>query len=496
MRNVTQYAVAFLVFALVQSCTDLEELPPTAGPLLVLSPSEVYGEYPLDVSFVIKAIPSRGSIKQLIIDFGDGTIQDIKNKLQKGEVVISHTYDKLGVFQVVLSALDGAGSSQVQKDIITNDRPQIRELSTYKDKEFLEPASDFLPGDVVYLKGICYDRNGISNVIISWGDGTFTETTKCEGEHRYAEEGDFEIELIVIDANRFAPYPLSSSAKLKIGVFAQAGSQENSPPDISFIIEDAGSTAVFRSGNMVIGKAPLEIIALVGVSDKDGNVQEVIVDWGDGSSSVLKNPISKSGSREVYRTKHEYRKEGEFFITVIAVDNIGKTNIGKFGPVSTYGYSPVLHIEPRDKDTGQEVAGKTFSKPLTVRTKIISYDAKTLTNYVYVSVKYTGIKGDEILVAKLGKAEGLDIKFDEIEISEDGTYDITYWIIPSGEVECVYCSSDNNSAFNPSLQARCSGRTQFGGLSLCEGEMSKLDSILNSLGIKSKKSFQVGIQKR
>ena len=495
MRRSAQYLVVFLAFALAQSCTDLEELPPTAGPLLVLSPSEVYGEYPLEVSFVIKAIPSRGSIKQLIIDFGDGTIQDIKNKLRGGEVVISHTYDKLGIFQVVLSALDGAGSSQVQKEIITNDRPQIRALSTYKDREFLEPASDFLPGDVVYLKGICYDRNGISNVIISWGDGTFTETTECRGEHRYSDEGDFEIEVIVIDANRFAPYPLSTSAKLKIGVFAQAGSQENSPPDISFTIEDAGSTAVFRSGNMVIGKAPLEIIALVGVSDKDGSVQKVIVDWGDGSASVLKNPISKSGSREVYRVKHEYSKEGEFFITVIAEDNIGKANIRKFGPISTYGFSPVLHIEPKDRDTGQDVVGKTFSKPLTIRTKIISYDAKTLTNYVYVSIKFTGIKGSEILVDKLGLTESLDIKFDEIEISEDGTYEITYWIIPSDEVECAYCSSAS-SAFNPSFQSRCSGRTQFGGLSVCEGEISKLEGVMNSVGIKSKKSFQVGIQKR
>jgi len=282
------FALSYFISALVifafsslfttSSCTDLKELPPTAGPLLVLSPSEVYGEYPLKVSFAIKAIPSRGSIKEIIIDFGDGTIQDIKSELRNGEAVISHTYDRIGIFDVVLSALDEAGAGQVRKTIITNDRPEIKNFSSYADSEFLEPLSNFLPGDTVYIKASCYDRNGISNVIINWGDGTFTETTSCEGQHTYINEGDFEIEMTVIDANRFAPYPLSSSAKIKVSVFAQAGSMKNSPPDVSLTLEDVGSNGIKLGDGKAIGQTPLDVVVLIGTSDSDGSVQNVVID--------------------------------------------------------------------------------------------------------------------------------------------------------------------------------------------------------------------------
>jgi hypothetical protein len=158
----------FLLLLLYFIRCSNEKPPPAGGPFILLSPSQTYGEIPLTVSFNITVIPSRGKIKKLIIDYGNGTQEDITNSIKGDKVALTKTYESLGVFEVQLIGMDDSGVSHAKTTIITNDRPTILNPTTARDEDFAERTSEFSPGSIVYFKATCKDTNGISKVIIDW----------------------------------------------------------------------------------------------------------------------------------------------------------------------------------------------------------------------------------------------------------------------------------------------------------------------------------------
>lgn len=462
------------LFALFLSgCTDLEKLPPTAGPMLVLSPSQNYGGFPLSVSFTVEAIPSRGSIKYLKIDYGDGTVEDIKDKLKDNKAVLSRTYEKLGVFHVRLYGMDDSGSSETSTTVITNDPPKIDMLSAYKDEDFLEPTSDFVPGDTVYVRAMCSDMNGISTVLFIWGDGEYAYAEKCESSHRYSSVGDYTITVVVYDANRFAPYPLSAVSTIKVSIYEGAGSAENLKPFISLNYEYVRDGIVTSEG--VNGVVSMELGVLVGVADLDSDVRRVFIDWGDGraDSLVVEKAIAKSGRRYIFRASHKYDKEGEFFIKVIAYDSLGKMMSESFGPIRVFGRSPALYVEATDANN-MSVEDKTFPSPMTLRIKTVSFDVAS-SYYVFVLINHNQDISNrkEMFVRKLKDARYLEVVEEQMRLASSGKYELVVYATPDPVLDdCHYCA-DGASYLNESLWSSCRTRST-NSLSECEILAGKL----------------------
>ncbi|MCS7213764.1 MAG: hypothetical protein NZ927_06050 [Candidatus Calescibacterium sp.] len=472
------------------SCTDLKELPPTAGPMLVITPSQNYGNFPLTVSFSIEAIPSRGSIKNLIIDYGDGTRESIKDKLKDNKVTLTKTYERLGVFYVKLYGMDDSGAAETQETIITNDAPKIEKFSAYKDPDFVEPTSNFVPGDTVYVKAVCSDMNGISYVLFIWGDGEYTQAENCEASHRYLLGGDYNITIIVYDSNRFAPYPLSASQTIEVSVFEGAGSSENVSPLIFFDYDYVRGGVIL--GNSVFGVVPLDIGIFLGVADVDSDVQRIFVDWGDGEAEpvLLERALEQSGRRYIFRLSHQYKKEGEFFITAIAYDKSGKIGTKKFGPISAFAQSPAMYVEMTDAN-GNPVNEKTFPSPTTLKIRVVSFDV--VGNYdIYIySDHIQGISNfKEKFVEKLSQDEHISVKEFSYTLTSPGRYVIQIYAIPSGFISdlssCIYCA-DGSQYLNFGLYSNCSVNSS---MSLCDLGAGKL----KNAQIKNERVFSFSIQ--
>lgn len=490
MKKAGIFFVSIFVFNLV-SCTDLKELPPTAGPMLVLSPSKNYDAFPMTVSFTVEAIPSRGSIKYLIIDYGDGTQENIKDKLKDNRVVLTRTYEKLGVFYVRLYGMDDSGASETGTTIITNDAPKIENFSAYKDPDFLEPTSNFIPGDLVYVKALCSDMNGISYVLFIWGDGEYTRAESCQASHRYIRGGDYKVIMIVYDSNRFAPYPLSSSQTIELSVFESAGSSENIAPVID-IAYDYVKNATYVGPSTVVGVAPVEVGIFLGVSDLDSDVQKIFVDWGDGEATPVDLALAteKSGRRYFFRLSHQYKKEGRFFITGIAYDNAGKIGTLKFGPISVFVNSPALYVEAKDL-SGNDINNRTFSSPLTLRVRVVPFDVAGDYN-IYVVFRHTqSVSGArEFYIQRVLSSSGLSVYETTYSLSSKGTYVLSIFAIPEGmttDFSCIYCSSDS-TYLNGSLS--CPIENNFSSTSSCE---VRLENLKNAQ-IKNEKVFSFSIQ--
>lgn len=472
------------------SCTDLKELPPTAGPMLILSPSQNYGAFPMTVSFVIEAVPSRGSIKSLIIDYGDGAKEDIKDKLKDNKVVLTRTYENLGVFYVKLYGMDDSGASETGTTLITNDAPKIDNFSAYKDPDFFEPTSNFVPGDTVYVRALCSDMNGLSYVLFIWGDGEYTQSLSCQASHRYARSNDYNITIIVYDSNRFAPYPLSSSQTIEVSVFEGAGSSENIDPFVDFAYDYVKNGIVF--GNSVVGVATLEVGVFIGVSDLDSDLQRVFIDWGDGEAAPIElvQAVEKSGRRYIFRLSHQYKKEGQFFMKVIAYDTAGKIGTAAFGPISVFVQSPALYVEAMDQ-SGNNVDGKTFSSPLTLKIRSVPFDVAGNYNiYVAFSHVQSVSAKKEFYIQRISGGSGLGLYELSYTLSSKGNYGLTIFVIPQGVINdfsCIYCSGDSGK-LNGSLS--CSQEENFNSTSSCE---VRLENLKNAQ-IKSEKVFSFSIQ--
>jgi hypothetical protein len=469
-----------------------EKPPPEGGPFILLSPSQTYGEIPLTVSFNITVIPSSGKIKKLIIDYGNGTQEDITNSIKGDKVAVTKTYESLGVFEVQLIGMDDSGVSQAKTTIITNDRPTILNPITARDEDFAEITSEFSPGSIVYFKAICKDTNGISKVIIDWGDGSNEETNSCYGEHRYINEGDYTLKVLVLDDNKFAPYPLSASVEIVISVFSGAASPENSPPTIFGQVEKIlePEKEVYRNENMAIGIPPFTVQILIGVSDRDGDkIDYIIVEWGDGTAQKLdpNKYIIASGSKYIFRTSYTYTKEGSFSISIIVKDSAGKVSIQKIADVHSFKSSPSIYVEAKD-NLGKDPQGGSFDGGVTVSFHILAFDDAPYD--IYFVLRFTSLGGQkEKLVYKMnkeGRAYGLVVNDFQVSLTSPGNYNIEIFAVADIlDVVDIYCS-ENLEPLNESVYEKVPYNVYFGSTAECDKSDGKITT-----GAKVKKSQKI-----
>jgi PKD repeat protein len=377
------FAAALLFIAsiiLIAGCTDLEKIPPTGKPLVSITADKTYGEAPLNVSFTVTAIPARGSIKKLVIDYGDGSSEDLTQKLKEDKVSVSHEFKAIGVFTVRVAAMDENDNSQSEVQIITNDRPIISNLKAYSDPGYTKEATDFMPNTPVYIKALCMDADGI-RATIDWGDGTVEPSFDgCSGNHTYSKEGEYTIKVMVQD---YALQPLTNVASITVKV-RYGIPPTNNPPELDIRLLNAS------------GEAPLTVTLYVGAIDVDGQVAEVKVDWGDGKYETLGDgdKIGERDGRKLYKKEHTYTSQGIFTVTVIVKDDKGETPTPlptRTVIVLSSSSRPILSVKFKDH-TNQDPNGKTYNidmaAPLytaqaTISADILSYD---ITSYDIIAV--------------------------------------------------------------------------------------------------------------
>jgi PKD repeat protein len=365
---------------LMVGCTNLEKMPPTGKPFVSITADKTYGEAPLNVSFTITAIPARGSIKKLMIDYGDGSSEDLTQKLKEDKVSVSHEFKAIGVFTVRVAAMDENDNSQSEVQIITNDRPIISNLKAYSDPGYTKEATDFMPNTPVYIKATCIDADGIRTTI-DWGDGTVEQFPgRCSGTHTYSKEGEYTIKVMVQD---YALQPLTNVASITVKV-RYGIPPTNNPPRVNIDLLNA------------LGEAPLTVTLYVGAIDVDGQVAEVKVDWGDGKYETLGDgdKIGERDGRKLYKKEHTYTSQGIFTVTVIVKDDKGETPTPlptRTVIVLSSSSRPILSVKFKDH-TNQDPNGKTYNidmaAPLytaqaTISADILSYD---ITQYDIVEV--------------------------------------------------------------------------------------------------------------
>jgi PKD repeat protein len=356
----------------IQITTDLEKIPPTGKPFVSITADKTYGEAPLNVLFTITAIPARGSIKKLVIDYGDGSSEDLTQKLAEDKVSVSHEFKAIGTFRVRVAAMDQNGSAEAEMEITTNDKPIISNLKAYKVIYFPSYSeivtNEFMPGDNVRIRALCIDQNPPFYGLIDWGDGSVDQIFgECLGIHTYSTEGDYTIRLIVQDS---APQPLSNTASITVKV-RYVITPTNRPPELDISLSSTS------------GEAPFSVTLYVGVVDIDGSVSEVKVDWGDGQVENIgdADKIGEIGGKKLYRKSHTYTSQGIFTVTVIAKDD--KEGIStKEETVTVYPLKPILSVRFKDH-VNQDPNNKTYDIDMTldldqaqviILTDILAYD--------------------------------------------------------------------------------------------------------------------------
>ncbi len=496
-QNIKKFLFFFLLSLYFSStftfCTDLNKLPPTAGPIILLSPSETYGEFPLTVSFQISAIPSRGQIKKLIIDYGDSVQEDITSKIKSDKVSLTKTYERLGAFEVQVVGSDESGAAYAKTTIIVNDKPSIGDVIVAKDELFTERTSNFSPGDIVYFKALCQDTHGISKVIIDWGDGNIEEKGDCIGQHRYIKEGDYTLSLLVLDDNKFAPYPLSNFVSLKISVFAGGSNPENFPPNIFGSVEKIlePEKEVFKGSDEAVGIAPFTVQIIIGIIDSDGDeLDYIIVDWGDGGAQKIdpQNSISRTGSKYIFRASHKYEKNGTFIITAIAQDKKGKRAVQHIARIYSYIQAPSIYVEASD-DLGQNPSERVYIGTANINLHIITFDSAPYDIYLIVQfTNPTGLK--EKLIYKIDTTYG-GTKINDFQANLTSIGKYTFEVFVVGDpiyVADVYCS-ESSDYFNYDLYQRVYLH-YFTNLSECNLNESKIKDA------KVKSSYQLKFEIR
>jgi PKD repeat protein len=369
-KTFTAPLLVLVSIILIVGCTNLEKMPPTGKPFVSITADKTYGEAPLNVSFTITAIPARGSIKKLMIDYGDGSSEDLTQKLKEDKVSISHEFKAIGTFRVRVSAMDQNGSSEAEIQINTNNKPIISNLKAYKviySPSYSEiVTNEFTPGDNVRIRALCIDQNPPLYGLIDWGDGTIDQILgECSGIHTYSAEGDYTIRLIVQDS---APQPLSNTASITVKV-RYVITPTNNPPELDISLSST------------VGEAPFSVTLYVGVVDIDGSVSEVKVDWGDGQVENIgdADKIGEIGGKKLYRKLHTYTSQGVFTVTVIAKDD--KEGIStKEETVTVYPLKPILSVRFKDQ-ANQDPNNKTYDIDMTlyidqvvILTDILTYD--------------------------------------------------------------------------------------------------------------------------
>ncbi len=220
----------------------------------------------------------------------------------------SHTYDKAGNYAVTLTIIDNNGCID-----------SVKKTGIVKVNE---PALRFAVDSVSCLGNpACFQNNSTGKSLSyqwSFGDGgTSTQATPC---HTYATTGYYTVTLSATDANGCSA-SLTDSAAIKVV----------SPPTADLVADTTHTSC------------PPLAVNFTNLSTGINNKATYKWDFGDGSTSAVKNPF------------HYYNTAGIFDVTLITTNEFGcsdtvvfKKYIDISGPKGTATGTPTSGCNPLD----------------------------------------------------------------------------------------------------------------------------------------------------
>jgi hypothetical protein len=164
--------------------------PPTTPPSVGL---------PAAFSIVIGTLPPGDSVRNVHMDWGDGTSQDLG--AISGTATVSHAYTTAGNFTVTATLTDTAGNTSSVSTAVTvvaTATPTIVITVQSVTPSSGHPATVTFQVQVTAPSGV-----GIQDALITWGDGSSQDLGGLSGtvtlQHTYTTAGSFTVTLQVKD---------------------------------------------------------------------------------------------------------------------------------------------------------------------------------------------------------------------------------------------------------------------------------------------------------
>ncbi|HWQ47636.1 MAG TPA: PKD domain-containing protein [Methanosarcina sp.] len=274
--------------------------PVPAKPVAAFSASPTSGTAPLNVTFTDS---STGSPTAWKWSFGDGTASILKNP--------THKYSKAGNYTVKLTASNAAGSNTTTKtNYIKVGTTPTKPVANFEGS----PVSGKAPLNVKFT-----DKSTGIPTKWKWSFGDGTSSTLQNPIHKYSNVGNYTVTLTVTNA-------VGSSTKT-ISNYIKVGTTPTKP------------VANFE-GSPVSGKVPLNVVFK---DTSTGTPTKWKWNFGDGTSSTLKNPT------------HKYSKVGNYTVTLTVTNAVGSSTktISKYITVTATSQTPTADF------WGSPLSGKT-----------------------------------------------------------------------------------------------------------------------------------------
>jgi len=231
---------------------------------------------------IFDATGSTGAISEYLWDFGDG---------QNGSgVEVSHTYQKIGTFQVTLTVIaENDKEASSSQEIVVSEPPNEPPIAMFTPK----PATGQAPIVISFTPTGSTDPDG-EIIQYAWDFGDGKRINGRIANHTYAEPGSYTAKLTVTDNNG-----ATDEATFEVII---TGPEPNEAP-----------TALFTASPET-GEAPLQV-AFNGSasSDPDGNIASYSWNFGDGQTGSGKN------------SSHSYSEPGIYEARLTVRDNMGAT---------------------------------------------------------------------------------------------------------------------------------------------------------------------------
>ncbi|RMG21574.1 MAG: PKD domain-containing protein, partial [Bacteroidetes bacterium] len=236
-----------------------------ADPVANLQGDQLTGCAPLQVCFTDLSTPGDGTIDTWLWDFGDGVISS--------EPAPCHTYSAAGSYDVTLVVEDDNGCSN------TLILPNYIEATSPHSADFSVSSTTpcTLPADVQFTSTV--SPAGAYTYLWDFGDGN--TSTLANPLHTYTSGGSYSVSLVVRDAS---------------------GCQDSLAKEDVVNIQAPSAAFNVLNTNACTGQA-------VQFLNNSGGADAFFWDFGDGSSSVQREPL------------HAYQSTGTYTVSLIATNS-------------------------------------------------------------------------------------------------------------------------------------------------------------------------------
>jgi len=271
------------------------------------------------VTLTLSAYDTDGNLKQIDVDWNDGSNNEVVGKLtsNNSQVSFNRKFDTKGSYTISATAYDDKGetSSQVTFSFVikdaANNKPTLSVISA--------PANEYAVGSTVTLTLSAYDTDGnLKQIDVDWNDGSNNEVvgkltsnnSQVSFNRKFDTKGSYTISATAYDDKGETSSQVTFSFVIKDAA--------NNKPTLSVISAPANEYAVGSTVTLILS-----------AYDTDGNLKQIDVDWNDGSDSEVEGRATINNKLETF--SRVFNSIGEYTVSTTAYDtDNGVSSIQRF----------------------------------------------------------------------------------------------------------------------------------------------------------------------